>query len=331
MHLASQSQRDWTFFSGLFIAFLVLAPVHAETFHLVADVPLSGPSGRFDYQSIDPETHRLFLSHMVPGSLVVFDLQARREIADLPGFPGATGVMATPTRSFVSITGHWWNAVTGGGAVAALDTHTLKTLWRTRAGQFPDGIVIARDRLFVSDERGEQELVLDAASGRLLATIPLGGEAGMSVYDAKAGRVLVNVQTKDEIAAIDPASDRIANRFKLPGSCENNHGLLLAGDELFVACDHNAKLLVLAVKTMAVSHSFDVGDEPDVLALDSARGRLYVASESGTVSVFDVKTPAKLAQTFVAKKAHSVAVDPATGLVYLPLADQNVLRILEFR
>jgi hypothetical protein len=59
-----------------------------------------------------------------------------------------------------------------------------------------------------------------------------------------------------------------------------------------------------------------------VLALDPGLHRLYVASESGTVAVFDVAGPVrKVAEGNAGPNSHSVAVDPDTHLIYLPLTD----------
>jgi DNA-binding beta-propeller fold protein YncE len=76
-----------------------------------------------------------------------------------------------------------------------------------------------------------------------------------------------------------------------------------------------------------------VGDRPDVLALDPGLHRLYVAAESGLLSVFQVDGLAvrKAAEGNAGPDAHVVAVDPATHLVYLPLRNlsgQPVLRVL---
>ena len=59
-----------------------------------------------------------------------------------------------------------------------------------------------------------------------------------------------------------------------------------------------------------------------MLALDPGLHRLYVASESGTLAVFDAVGPLrKVAEGNAGPNAHSVAVDPDTHLVYLPLTD----------
>ena len=106
-------------------------------------------------------------------------------------------------------------------------------------------------------------------------------------------------------------------------NCNNDHGLLI--DSLrriaFVACEGNAKLLTLNLRTMSFTGTFDVGQSPDVLAFDGAKRRLYVSAESGAVAVFaETATSAKrLGMSFLATEAHTVAVDPATHLVCFPL------------
>src|SRR5439155_271154 len=110
----------------------------------------------------------------------------------------------------------------------------------------------------------------------------------------------------------------------LPG-CDHAHGLHLDGARrlAFVACDQNAKLLVLDLKTMRVRQTLSVGDDPDVLDFDTGLRRVYVASESGQVAVFTERGRVlrKLGQAKLADNAHSVAVDLQTHLVYFPLAN----------
>src|SRR5260370_238765 len=85
-------------------------------------------------------------------------------------------------------------------------------------------------------------------------------------------------------------------------------------------------------RAFSVRQGLPVGSDPDVLAFDPELKRLYVAAESGVVAVFEEQDGA-LAQLgwYRAPKAHSVAVDPATHRVYLPLANVNghpILRVL---
>ena len=175
--------------------------------------------------------------------------------------------------------------------------------------------------MFVSDESGGVEAVFDAA-GRRIATVQLGGEAGNVQYDAVSGKVLADVQTRNEVAVIDPRSNRVVRRIAVPG-CDSPHGLLIDAPRrlAFVACDGNARLLTLDLKTMKFTGNFGVGDTPDVLAFDTGSKRLYVSAESGVVAVAVERGRklVKLGQAFLASNAHTVAVDPATHLVYFPL------------
>lgn len=94
--------------------------------------------------------------------------------------------------------------------------------------------------------------------------------------------MLVAVQTRNDLAVIDPATLHVTRRVPLPG-CEHDHGLALApADRLaFVACDGNARLLAVDLAAFRVTGTDKVGQDPDVLAYDPNARRLYVASESG--------------------------------------------------
>ena len=89
----------------------------------------------------------------------------------------------------------------------------------------------------------------------------------------------------------------------------------------FIACDANARLLTLDLRTMRVTGTDGVGDTPDVLAFDGSLHRLYVSAESGVVAVFaeHAHSLTKLGQAMLAPHAHTVAVDPRSHLVYFPL------------
>ena len=85
----------------------------------VADVPLPGGTTRFDYQSLDPSTGRLYLSHMGDGNVVVFDTKTNKVLANVPGFPTVTGVLVVPALKSV------YASVTHNHEIAVLDTEKL--------------------------------------------------------------------------------------------------------------------------------------------------------------------------------------------------------------
>src|SRR4051812_6978674 len=295
----------------------------------VADVPLPGPANRFDYQSIDPVARRLYISHMNAGRLVVFDLDSARVVREVGALDRATGVWAVPRHHAVYV------SAAGRHELAVVDDRTLAVVARVGGIRFPDGIAYApaEDKIFVSDESGEADVVIDAGSNSRRGAISLGGEAGNTHYDSVSHCILVAIQTRNQLVAIDPGSERIVARYDLPGSDEP-HGFALdeVGRLAFVSGEGNGVLQVLDLRTMRVIATHRVGDGPDVLAWDPAWRRLYVASESGVVSTFSAEgTTLRPTGEVRASHAHSVSVDPRTHRVYLPLENVNgrpVLRIL---
>lgn len=297
---------------------------------VVRDIPLSGPANRFDYQSVDPASGRLYINHMNAGQLVVFDLKTSKVVGEVPGVPRATGVWAVPSEHKVFV------SAAGNHEVAVVDDRTAAVVARVGGVRFPDGIAYAgpAGKVFVSDESGEADVVIDARTNARRSAIALGGEAGNTHYDSVSHCIVVAVQTKNQLVAIDPVSEKVVQRYDLPGS-DHPHGFAIdeAGRLAFVTGEGNAKLQVVDLRTMKVVATHAVGDDPDVVAWDPEWRRLYVAAESGVVSVFEADgSTLRALGEYRAPHAHSVAVDPATHRVYLPLENVNghpTLRVME--
>ncbi len=283
---------------------------------VVARVPLSGAAVRFDYTSLDPNTNRLWISHMNASQLLAVDVRTRKIVKTIPA-PGVHGVIAVPEL------GRVFASATDAHEAMTIDARTGAVLATAPAGEYPDGLAYdpVERHVFISDESGGVETVLNA-SGHRIATISLGGEAGNVQYDAGSHRIFVDVQTRGDVAVIDPRSNTIVRRVALSG-CASPHGLLVDSSRrlAFIACDANARLLTLDLRTMRVIGTADVGDTPDVLAFDGSLHRLYVSAESGVVAVFaeHAHSLTKLGQAMLAPHAHTVAVDPRSHLVYFPL------------
>jgi YVTN family beta-propeller protein len=267
----------------------------------------------------------------------VFDTASRKVVGEVSDVKNVHGVLAVPALYRI------YASATGSNELVVIDDRTLKIAARVPAGEYPDGIAYAADakKLFVSDKTGKTVTVIDAATNKPVSTIKMGGPVGNSQYDATSGRIYSAVHKLNEIVEIDPVEEKIAARYSLT-DCRDPHGLLIDSPNrlAFAACEANAKLVVFdlaAGKQVAV---FPVGGDPDVLALDNSLGRLYVACESGFVSIFDEQPGAQdksrvltpVASAFYAAKAHSVAADGKTRQIYFPLENVNgqpILRIAQ--
>src|SRR5438105_10694556 len=290
-------------------------------YRVVRDVQLPGDTSRWDYQADDPGSHRLYIAHLGSSQIVVFDTRPQRVVGVVTGVDQVHGLVLAPDlhRLYASATGR--------NEVAVIDTSRLAVIATAPTGSFPDGLAYVPDlgKVYVSNEQDSSDTVLDAQAGRSVRSVTIGGDIGNTQYDPATHRVYVASGSDNRLVVVDPVTDAVLGRYPLSG-CEGAHGVYLGSPEqhrLYVACEGNARLVVFDLRANSASATaIGVGDGPDVLALDSGLHRLYVASESGTLTVVYVAgTVRKVAQGIAGPNAHSVAVDPATHIVYLPLTD----------
>ncbi len=297
----------------------------------VKDVSLPGGATRLDYQVIDPETNRLYIAHLGDDTVDVVDLNRLTVLGTVDHVDSAHGIAIAPDQHSVIA------SASGTNEAVIIDTQTMSITGRVPTGNTPDGIAYDphNGRAYVSNEHDHVETVIDVAHGTATDSIDIGGEAGNTVYDPVTNTVMVNVQSTNKLLTIDPATNRIINRTSLIG-CSSNHGLYVDGAAglAYVACEGNATLLVVDLRSHKTIARFDLGQTPDVLAYDTSLRRLYVASESGVVSIFQFEGRGlrKLARAKLADGAHTVAVDQTTHRVLFPLENVNgkpVLRVMK--
>ncbi|MDQ3878871.1 MAG: YncE family protein [Actinomycetota bacterium] len=308
---------------GAVVALVALRrPDPLSGFNTVRDVRLPGDTSRFDYQSFDPQKNLLFIAHLGASEIVVYDTSTNHVVRTIDGVSDVHGVLALPSLNKVYAT------ATGRNELDVIDERSFRVVDSIPTGDYPDGLAYDSrdDEIFVSNEAGASDTVVDARHDRVAATIHLGGEVGNTQYDATSGLIYVAVQTtrQGQLVAIDPRSESVVDRMPLPG-CDGAHGVYLdpVHEAGFVACEDNSTLVLVDLRHHEAVSSFSVGDRPDVLAFDPPRHRLYIASESGVLTVFawEGSNVTKLDEGFAGPNAHSVAVDPATGLIFLPLTN----------
>jgi len=307
----------------------VATPTGSLPLRVLADVPLTAGTSRFDYQSLDPSSGRLYIAHLGADLMTVFDVNKQAVVGDVKELKRVHGVLAVPELHRV------YASATGTNELAVIDDQSLSIVARVPAGDYPDGIAYATkaNKIYVSDLHGKTDTVIDAKTNQRLTTIPLGGGAGNSQYDPAADRIFVTVDGREELAEIDPNTDQVVARYPLTG-CKGSHGLIIDAEHrlAFAACEDNAKLVVFDLQAKKATATVSVGADPDVLAFDAGLQRLYVSAESGIVTIFTEhdRSLQKIGEGLFAPNAHSVAADPSTHRVYFPLQNINgkpVLRI----
>lgn len=288
---------------------------------LVADIDLPGNPVRFDYQDLDTAKGNLVIAHMNDASIVVVKASDGSVVKRIPNIPTARGVAVASDVGRIFIT-------SSPNKLVILDNSTFAEIARVDTGARPDGVGWdpAHKIVGVSDQGdGAASLIADSGTGAR-RQVKLGSATGNIVFDASRGRFWIAVEQPsppDQLVAIEPVEAKTTTTIGLPG-CAGAHGVRIHPDgrSAFVACEGNDKIMRVDVATDA--HPIEIaptGHGPDVLAIDPILGWLYVAAESGDLTVFDIGKPGLLNidSEHPGDASHSVAVDPATHHVFFPL------------
>ena len=299
-----------------------LAPTAAPSLPLVlvADVDLPGQPVRFDYQDLDLATGHLIIAHMNDASVVVVNTSDGSTVKVIPGIPTARGVIVADDVGRIFVT-------SSPNKLVILDNKALTEIGRVDTGRAPDGVGwdAIHKIVGVSDQRDGAISLLASSGSGLRTQVHLGAETGNVVFDPSRGVfwiTVVQVNPPDQLVAVDPVIARVTATISLPG-CSGAHGLRIHpdGKSALIACEANASVVRVDLEGTHALSIAPSGADPDVLAIDTSLGWLYVAAESGDLRAFDLKVPGLVTidQEHPGDASHSVAVDPVSHRVFFPL------------
>lgn len=307
------------------IALVMLAcSLRAQTLRKISSIDLPGPKGqRFDYLTMDDEDHWLLSAHLGPGILYVIDVQTNKLVKAIPGVPGITGLEYVPGLHKI-YTSDW-----GEEKIGIVSLQSMTVIKRLTTAAKPNGSTYAAafHKVYVANTLGKALAIVDVQKDQIVKTLSFKSETGMPQYDSIAKKVYVNLRNTNEVAEIDPASDAVLGTYPVEG-CRYNHGMALDSEHhrAFLLCNGTKTLTVFALDThKAISH-LRIPTGADVIKFDPGLGRIYAASSSGFISVFqedDGDHYRKLEDFPVQRMVHSLAVDTATHRVYAPEQQEN--------
>ena len=313
-------------FGSLALAFLAAA--------LAASVPASGAEtprfkierriviggeGGWDLLALDPPRRHLFVTH---GTRVeVVDLDSNRVVGTIPDTPGVHGVALAPELRL----GFTSNGRDSSVTVFRLDS--LSVLARIPIpARNPDMILYdgLSGRVFTMNGGSASATAIDAKSRAVVATVPLGGRPEFAVTDG-AGRMFVNLEDSSAVVELDTRSLQILARWPLaPGEGPTGLAFDRPHQLLFSSCS-NQKLIVLDAKKGRLVADLPIGKGVDGAAFDEQRALIFTSSGAdSSLNVFHVEKGNRFVplETAVTERgARTLALDPASGQLYLPTAD----------
>jgi YVTN family beta-propeller protein len=287
----------------------------APKYHILRHMAIGGDGG-WDYLTFDPARHRLFIARST--RVMVVDLASGQLSAEIVNTPGVHGVALVPDA------GQGYASNGRESTVTVFDLKDLHEIARIKVGDTPDAIVYDpfSKRVFTFNAKSKDTTAIDAATGKVAGTIPLGGKPEFSVSDGK-GHMYVNNEDKSEIVEFDPQALKETHRWKLTG-CESPSGLAMdrKNRRLFAGCD-NKKMAVMNADTGAVITTLAIGDGVDANAFDPETMLAFSSNGEGNLTVVHEDSPDKFTvveSVPTEKGARTMALDPETHKVYVVTA-----------
>jgi DNA-binding beta-propeller fold protein YncE len=287
----------------------------APKYHILRHMAIGGDGG-WDYLTFDPARHRLFIARST--RVMVVDLASGQLSAEIVNTPGVHGVALVPDA------GQGYASNGRESTVTVFDLKDLHEIARIKVGDTPDAIVYDpfSKRVFTFNAKSKDTTAIDAATGKIAGTIPLGGKPEFSVSDGK-GHMYVNNEDKSEIVEFDPQALKETHRWKLTG-CESPSGLAMdrKNRRLFAGCD-NKKMAVMNADTGAVITTLAIGDGVDANAFDPETMLAFSSNGEGNLTVVHEDSPDKFTvveSVPTEKGARTMALDPETHKVYVVTA-----------
>src|SRR5258705_1732245 len=250
---------------------------------LEAKIPIGNVNGRIDHMAIDLARQRLFVAELGNNTVGVVDLNGHNVIRTMTGLKEPQGVAYLPATDTLYI------ANGGDGSVRQFRGPDYTAAGQIDLGDDADNIRldIPANRIVVGYGSGGLA-VIDAASSRKIADIPLSVHPESFQLDPVSKRIFVNLPKAEAIAVVDGQSGKQIATWptKIAGG---NFPMALEQDaqHALVAFRNPANLGAFSIEDGHLIASPDVCGDADDLFVDAKRRRVYISCGEGFLDVLD--------------------------------------------
>jgi len=285
-------------------------------YHLIKKVKLGGTGG-WDYIEVDPATHRLFISRGT--HVIAVDPEQGKIIGDIPDTQGVHGIAFANEFN----KGFTTNGRTSDSTM--FDLTSLKVLGNVKTDKDSDAVIYDpfSKRVFTFNGDANTASAIDAATGKVVSTFPLGGGPEFGATDGK-GKIFVNLEDKSSLVKFDAKTLKIENTWAL-APCESPSGLAIdAAHEILVVGCHNKLMTFVEGNTGKVLGTVPIGQGVDANRFDPGTGYAFASCGDGTLTIAHEDSPTKFSlveRIDTQRGARTMAIDYATHTVYLVTAE----------
>jgi YVTN family beta-propeller protein len=267
----------------------VAAFAAGNDYHLLKKIPFGAAEGDreyFDYINVDSAARRAYLSHGT--EFLIVNLDTGELAGKVTGLKRDHGVALVPElgRGFIS---------DGDAAqIVVFDLKTFKTLGQIKGEPDADSIIYDphSKRVFVFNGDPHSATVIDPATQKVVATLPLGGAPEQAVADGK-GVIYDNLEDKNEVIAIDSRNMKIKSRWPVaPGAQPVSMAMDRENRRLFIGCRNPKVFIVMdADNGNIIGNPFPIGARVDSSVFDPETKLAACSTGDGTIHIFHEDSP----------------------------------------
>ena len=280
-----------------------------NTFHIAS-------AGGWDYLEIGPVNDWLYVSH---GTQVnILNKKTGDSVGIIENTNGIHGI------AFDVADGRGYTSNGRLNNVYVFDITSNKILATIATGQNPDAIMYEpfSKKIITCNGRSNNLSIIDPLQNKTIDSVYVGGKPETAVSDGN-GKIFVNVEDKNEIVVVDAKTFKVLNHWSIaPGESPTGLAYDAKTKRLFAGCEK--MLIVIDATNGKVVDKLTIGDGCDGVAFDPATQNIFTSNGEGTMTVIHEESAEKfiVVENIVTKQgARTIALDKATGLLYLPTAD----------
>ena len=297
-----------------------------------ADAPYTPPVPLYQPGAVPPLEaggYRVLVTNERSGDLAVIDGPSRQLLALLPLGKRPRGLKISPDHKllYVALSGSpiappgvdedtLPPADKGADGIGVVDltTYTLKTVLRGVSD--PEQLAVGADgrKLYIASEDTGQAVVIDAATGELIASMDVGGEPEGVTLSPDGRWVYMSSEEDHQIAVIDTSTDKVVATLDVgerPRFTEFSDDGALA----FISAENSGTITVADAREHRVLRTWKLeGDSmvrPVGMTVSHDGKLLYTVTGRGkTLVALDVETGEQKASVEVGPRPWGVAISP---------------------
>jgi YVTN family beta-propeller protein len=169
-----------------------------------------------------------------------------------------------------------WVTLGDSDQLVEMDAYTFKEIRRITTDPRPHGIVASRDgtKIYIGSDRTGNFQVIDAASGRMTAQIPLGKDPNQMTLTADERFAYVPMRGEDSVAVVQLDPLRVVKKIPMD---KGPHDAYTSGRQVYVGAQFGKSIAVIDPDTQSLAHTIPTVDGVRPLEPTHDGKLLYVA------------------------------------------------------